>query len=562
MRLLSVHIENFGKLHDYDRDFTSGINTVTEENGWGKSTLSAFLLVMFYGFDDKSVKKLREKYAPWNGGVFGGSVIFETEGKHYVIERTFGHKKTLEDTFVLRDAETNLVSDDFDEYLGDELFKINTESFLKTVFMGQNGCVTETTDDINAKIGDLSMVDSDMRSYSEAQRSLTDYINKNSDTRKTGKIYALKERLTDLRNKARFSTGIKNELSDCDNSLASLSKEGEELENEKSEITVLQTRIVKCKEAVLSNEKYKVLLSGMDAAEKAKNEPFKESMAPGITLYASGIVLFIGGIAVAFLESMLFGGLAGGVGLLLLAAGMTITFKREKRRAAREKAGEDAYEQAEHEFLNFVNSIDMNEVRELASQPEATLSLKETDKKRTEITERLDRIRKELQKLETRREFLCEELTSCETAETKANELAVIIDESILKLENAKRAEKLLEEAKVNFALRYLEPLRKSLCDYYAFLKGGEGSECCLDANLTLTVTEAGKQRPEDAFSDGIRDALGLCMRFALIDAMYPTESPFVIMDDPFLHFDSATKEAAMRLLNKVPYQIILMQKK
>ena len=264
---------------------------VTEPNGWGKSTLSAFLLVMFYGFDDRYTKKLREKYAPWNGGTYGGSVIFETEGKHYLIERTFGHRKSVEDTFVLRDAETNLGSDDFDEYLGDELFKINTESFLKTVFIGQNGCITETTDDINAKIGDLSMVDSDMRSYSEAQTALADYINKNSDTRKTGKIYALKEMLAEFKNKARFAVGIKNELADCDNNLVALSKEEEELEKEIAEITLLQSRIVKCKGAVLDNEKYKVFLSGMEAAEKAKNEPFTESIAPGVTLYAAGVLL-------------------------------------------------------------------------------------------------------------------------------------------------------------------------------------------------------------------------------------------------------------------------------
>ncbi len=206
--------------------------------------------------------------------------------------------------------------------------------------------------------------------------------------------------------------------------------------------------------------------------------------------------------------------------------------------------------------------IDMDEVRELASRPEATMTLKDTDNKRTELTDRLDRVRKELQKLDTRREFLCEELTSCETAETKAYELEAEIDERIGKLENAKRAEALLEEAKVRFALRYLEPLKNSLCGYYAFLKGGDGSECRLDANLKLTVEEAGKQRNEDAFSDGVRDALGLCMRFALIDAMYPAESPFIIMDDPFLHFDTDTKKAALGLLDKVPYQIILMQKK
>lgn len=46
MKLIKCHIENFGKLSDFTYDFTDGCNTVCEENGWGKSTLAAFLRVM------------------------------------------------------------------------------------------------------------------------------------------------------------------------------------------------------------------------------------------------------------------------------------------------------------------------------------------------------------------------------------------------------------------------------------------------------------------------------------------------------------------------------------
>lgn len=53
MKLISCHIENFGKLSDLRVDFVEGINLFHEMNGWGKSTLAAFLRVMFYGFDSK-----------------------------------------------------------------------------------------------------------------------------------------------------------------------------------------------------------------------------------------------------------------------------------------------------------------------------------------------------------------------------------------------------------------------------------------------------------------------------------------------------------------------------
>ena len=57
MRLLSCHVENFGRLHDFSLDFCDGCNTVFEANGFGKSTLAAFIRVMFYGFLGETKRK-------------------------------------------------------------------------------------------------------------------------------------------------------------------------------------------------------------------------------------------------------------------------------------------------------------------------------------------------------------------------------------------------------------------------------------------------------------------------------------------------------------------------
>ena len=561
MKILSVHIENFGKLHDYDRDFTGGVNVITENNGWGKTTMSVFLLVMFYGFDDKLTRKYREKYAPWGGGTYGGSIVFETGGKNYLVERTFGHRKTMDDTFTLRDADTNLVCDDFDEYLGDELFKINTESFMKTVFIGTGNCITATTDDINAKIGDLSLVEADMRSYSDAKGRLNDLINRNSDIRKTGKIYGMKEKAAELRNKARFAKGIRNELGDYENKLKQLSDEEKELEVKKNDLINLQSNIVRCKEASLYYDRYKALFAAVEAAKRAQEEEFGESIVPGIAMMVSGGLIFLGGVALMIFVSLIGGILLLVAGLVLLVMGFVTYYRRERRFENWDIARDEACEKAEQEYLSFVNSIDVKEIRELAFRPEANMSLKETEKKRSDTTERLETVRNDIRKLAVRREFLCDELISAESCEAKADDLTKKIKEETLRLENAKRAAALLEEAKAGFALHYLEPLKKSLADYLGMLKENSDVRFHMDANLELTMEEAGKQRKEEAFSDGIRDALGLCMRFALIDAMYPAERPFVIMDDPFIHLDNATYDAARKLLEKVPYQIILMQK-
>ena len=85
MKLLNCHIFGFGKISDRRFVFDDGVNTVLEQNGFGKTTLADFLKVMFYGFDDESKRSLkdkeREKYRPWDKGTYGGSIAFEYEGK-------------------------------------------------------------------------------------------------------------------------------------------------------------------------------------------------------------------------------------------------------------------------------------------------------------------------------------------------------------------------------------------------------------------------------------------------------------------------------------------------
>lgn len=53
MKLIACHINNFGKLSDLNINFNDGVNVINQPNGWGKSTLAAFLKAMLYGFDTK-----------------------------------------------------------------------------------------------------------------------------------------------------------------------------------------------------------------------------------------------------------------------------------------------------------------------------------------------------------------------------------------------------------------------------------------------------------------------------------------------------------------------------
>ena len=84
MKLIACHINNFGKLSDLNINFNDGVNVINQPNGWGKSTLAAFLKAMLYGFDTKkepgAFERERKLYKPWQGGTYGGELDFEADG--------------------------------------------------------------------------------------------------------------------------------------------------------------------------------------------------------------------------------------------------------------------------------------------------------------------------------------------------------------------------------------------------------------------------------------------------------------------------------------------------
>ncbi len=217
MRLISCYIENFGKLHDETLDFSQGLNAVCKENGWGKSTLCAFIRTMFYGFDGERkhniIENERKRYTPWQGGAFGGKLVFEKEGKKYEITRVFKDKE-INDIFEIRDAETNMLSDHFSSSIGEELFGINRESFLKTVFIDQNQCASSATGDISAKIGNITDNENDINNYERAAQTIKNLKNALTPTKKTGSTKARKEKINELKQELRKGEDIEKSIED------------------------------------------------------------------------------------------------------------------------------------------------------------------------------------------------------------------------------------------------------------------------------------------------------------------------------------------------------------
>ncbi|MEE0928753.1 MAG: AAA family ATPase, partial [Acutalibacteraceae bacterium] len=79
MKIKSIDIAGFGKFKNYHLDFPDNMTLILGENENGKSTIMAFLRMMFYGNTGKASgidKNPRKKYRPWNGDIMAGSVTF------------------------------------------------------------------------------------------------------------------------------------------------------------------------------------------------------------------------------------------------------------------------------------------------------------------------------------------------------------------------------------------------------------------------------------------------------------------------------------------------------
>lgn len=253
-------------------EFHQEQNLICEENGWGKSTFAAFIRAMFYGFDGERKRSIdeneRKRYKPWQGGVFGGQLTFEVDGKRYVITRVFGDKE-LNDAFELRDADTNLLSSDYTSNIGKELFKIDRASFVRTAFIGQNEVETAATDDINAKIGNLADNSNDMNCYEKASSRLADLMNSMTPRRATGSIAKRTNEIASMERTVLAGSGIADTISMYQGYLQAETDALEQRKLEREQLDKLQKDVSRAQAALAKQEEWKRLKL---SEEKRRNE--------------------------------------------------------------------------------------------------------------------------------------------------------------------------------------------------------------------------------------------------------------------------------------------------
>ena len=279
MKLIKCHVTGFGKISDKTIDFNSGLNVFCEENGYGKSTLASFIKVMLYGFEDENKRSLkdkeREKFRPWNKGLFGGSITFEYEGVEYEVTRTFG-KNENEDSFEVRKLPENTVCRIFDKNtMGTTIFGIDKESFFRTAYIAspdQNKRDESVTDSIRAKLGNLTDATDDINNFDTACLRFEKKMNELTPDRKSGKIKSLKTEIAEKNNRVRTLEDVEKAIEILENQIHA---QIERTDNDKRRIKDLKEKeslSVKAEAIKVKKERYDSIKKESEEAEKKVKE--------------------------------------------------------------------------------------------------------------------------------------------------------------------------------------------------------------------------------------------------------------------------------------------------
>ena len=209
------------------------------------------------------------------------------------------------------------------------------------------------------------------------------------------------------------------------------------------------------------------------------------------------------------------------------------------------------YENAVNNKEAFEKQNDIESLKKLQNQLSEEHTLSDVESKLQRISDELEVLGQHRKIYEQQLQAAEEKLDEITELEEKLEERKEELAETALKLRHLEKTANLLREAKEEFTAEYMEPIHTAFGKYLGMIAGEIGLKYRFDANSRLTIEESGAQRETRFFSAGYRDLMGICMRMALVDAMYKGEKPFIIMDDPFVNLDDNKTEGAMEFLEK-----------
>ena len=99
---------------------------------------------------------------------------------------------------------------------------------------------------------------------------------------------------------------------------------------------------------------------------------------------------------------------------------------------------------------------------------------------------------------------------------------------------------------------RYVKPIKDKFCGYAQLIEETIGQKVSMDKDYRISFDIQGQLSRYEHLSSGNLAVCALCFRLALIDSMFESDKPFIIMDDPFIALDSVHFDKTKALMQKL----------
>ena len=160
--------------------------------------------------------------------------------------------------------------------------------------------------------------------------------------------------------------------------------------------------------------------------------------------------------------------------------------------------------------------------------------------------------RKEYTLLEREIRADVEAVSRLEELTARVAELSEERDRAQATLDTINLTKKYLTAAKDSLTAKYLGKTRAAFAEYIKAVGNDNPELFSMDTSFAVMRSEGVGSMPTEAYSLGTRELFALASRLALIDSLYERELPFIILDDPFAHFDDGHTALALKLIKRL----------
>lgn len=532
MYITYIYIENFGVLSDYRYSPKPGLNEIYAENGAGKTTLSEFIRAMFFGMPGTRTRKqlndaLRKKYKPWQQGIFGGYIEFIASSKEYRLTRTFGDKES-DDTFLLIDKATGLVSNDYTVNIGKELFGTDRDTFANTAWISGKDTRFAAGSGLYESLGEGTDISTGANSFERAKKSIDDAIRYYKSTAGKGVINELEYKINNINDEL---VRLKNDYDDLNKERSALKFTDEEFKEEnyhwKHRLEWLDDYF--SGGVIESDELDRLLRENDDEMQynRKRAESSKKRIVSGIVF----IIIFAALLIISAAEGFFIAALLCLMMSMIFGYFSIKNVKRCRQFADNIKLceiNENKYKQIALYKDEYDTLSDIEREHE-AIRKNAGAKLKNL--KESAINEKSDEILKKTADLKREKMTLSEQLK-------QASQRAELLT----------KTRRFMIMAKESYTVGYMDSVISKMRQYIRYFDEDLSSRTEIDVKFDVNILSGSTPRQIDYYSTGIKDIIWLCERFAVIDVLYKKEQPVMLLDDIFVNLDDKMFERGRKI--------------